>query len=972
MTRYRGYASPTHGLNPYRGTSLKLKPDQLTPAIFALLFVSGACALVYQVVWARLFGEIFGSTLFAVSAVLAAFMSGLAIGSYALGKIADRSNNPLRLYGLYEIGIGVSALAVLIVFNGLTPVYLWLHDIAGHSVTLLSTGRFVLAFCLIIVPTTLMGATLPILTRFATDRIERLGMNVAGLYSINTAGAILGSLLAGFVLIRLVGIHVTIYLAVAVNIAAGGVAYWLARSVEYGDAGGTHPPETSSAAPVISASTARDHRTILWVLAISGFTAFAYEIYWTRALILVVGSSTYAFVTILSSFLTGIALGGWAIRGLLDRLKNPMRVFGWIEIAIGLTAAGTIPLVLEITDVGTLQNFLGNVEGNWDRVLALRFLTAFLVMLLPTLLIGATFPLVARIYATQLKNTGADVGRVYAVNTLGNIAGAIVPAFIVLPLIGIGRGILLMAVLNLAAGTLVFMNQRLLTGMARVAVPALVLALAVLAVLVPTKLQFPTGISPNHEIVFYQEGLAATTQVVVDRDDRQDKSIIVDGSGIGGTGIVDEKQQMLAHLPVLLHKDAASFLSIGLGSGILVGESAKHSQIERLKVVEIAPSVVAGSAYLSEENGDIHNNPKIDIEINDGVNYLLTTDQRYDIIASDAKTRPEYGSNGVFYSKDYYDLARQRLNSGGIFIQWLPLYLPHKDYATVLKTFIESFPHASLWFAPPGNSYLIGSEQPLQVDYAHVKAMLGDASQPLEGLRKYGITSADALLSHYVAGDEIIGTAVANARINSLEHPVIEFYALRDYAMPSVSRRMANLSLILELRRAATAGAPTTALSDSEAAGLAAAREAEELFVTGFKQVMESGPSQYEMIRYNFDEAINKSPKNEDIRYHIMGSMTSLARFALRQNNSKAAEEYAREATLVSNRAGEANCIYGQLLLARQETRLATRKFEACVKLRPQWVTARKALANIYVSSGRLDDAAEQFRALEALQPDEE
>jgi spermidine synthase len=494
----------------------------------------------------------------------------------------------------------------------------------------------------------------------------------------------------------------------------------------------------------------------------------------------------------------------------------------------------------------------------------------------------------------------------------------------------------------------------------------------VLAVVVPTKLQFPTGILDKHEIVFYKEGLVATTQVVVDRDDRQDKSIIVDGSGIGGTGIVDEKQQMLAHLPLLLKKDATSFLSIGLGSGILIGESAKHSQIERLKVVEIAPSVVAGSAYFSEENGDIHNNPKIDIEINDGVNYLLTTDQRYDIIASDAKTRPEYGSNGVFYSKDYYDLARQRLSSEGIFMQWLPLYLPHTDYASVLKTFIESFPHASLWFVSPGNSYLIGSENPLRVDYAYVNEMLGDARQPFEGLRKYGITSADALLSHYVAGDEMIGQAVADAQVNSLEHPVIEFYSLRDYAVPSVRRRMKNLELIVELRDQMTDSEWLTNISRSEADRLAAAREAEALFITGFRQVMESGPGQYEMIRYYFDEAINKSPKNDDIRYHIMSNLTSLARFALRQNNVKDAERYAREATLISNRAAEASCIYGQLLLARQEIRRATRQFETCVELRPKWVTAREALANLYIKSGKREAAAEQLRVLETLDPGQE
>lgn len=948
---------------------MNLKPSQITPAIFGLLFVSGACALVYQVVWARLFAEIFGSTLYAVSAVLAAFMSGLALGSYLLGKLADRSRNPLRLYGLYEIGIGVGALVVLLIFNALTPVYLWLHGAAGDSLTLLSAGRFLVAFGLIIVPTTLMGATLPVLTRFATDRIEQLGLNVAGLYSVNTAGAILGSLLAGFVLIRLVGIHATVYLAVGANIAAGVVAWWLSGRVTAGTAGGGAAPDGASPARFGDPRTAREHRLLLWVLAISGFTAFAYEIYWTRALILIVGSATYAFTTILSAFLTGIALGGWLIREALNRIRHPLLVFGGIEVAIGVTAAGTIPLVLWLTDPGTLQTFVGNLEGNWGRVLAIRFLTAFMVMLVPTILIGATFPLVARIYATRLKDTGADVGRVYAVNTLGNIFGAIIPAFIILPLIGIGRGVLLMAALNVAAGVIVFMHLRLFAGKLRLGAPAVVATLALLAILVPTKLWLPSGATPEHEILFYREGPAATTQVVASRIDPGDKSIIVDGSGIGGTGVVDEKQQMLAHLPILLHEDARSLLSIGLGSGILIGESAKHPGIQRLKVVEIAPSVVAGSDYFREENGDVRNNPKVEIEINDGVNYLLTTDQRYDIITSDAKTKPEYGSNGVFYSREYYDLALRRLTDGGLFVQWIPLYLPAGDYKTVLRTFTASFPRASLWFVTPGNSYLVGSRTPLEVDYARVDAMLRDTGQPLEGLRKYGITGADGLLSHYIAGEDTIGPVVADAQINSLEHPVIEFYALRDYGVPPYRRRLQNLSLILDLKRDAPDVAPAFKLSRADAADLAAARKAEELFILGFKEVMEAGPARYELVRHYFDEAISTSPQNDDIRYHVMSSLTSLARFSVRAINFRDAERFAREATLVYAKPSEANCIYGPLLLDRGELASAKRQLERCVQAQPKLVAARKSLSDLYLQSGDPEAAIEHLRVLEALSP---
>ena len=942
-----------------------LKPSQLTPVIFILLFVSGTCALIYQVVWTRLFTQIFGSTIFAVSSVLAAFMSGLAIGSYFLGKVADNSNNPLRLYGLYEIGIGIGALAVLLIFNRLTPVYLWLYETAGHSVMLLSAGRFILAFCLIIVPTILMGATLPILARFATHRIEKLGLNVAGLYSVNTAGAILGSLLAGFFLIRIFGIHFTIYVAVTANIAIGIIAYWLSGNTAVRAYKGAETQRMNS--EFHDASTRRDHRIILWVLAISGFTAFAYEIYWTRALILVVGSSTYAFVTILSSFLTGIALGGWAARLLLDRLKNPLLVFAWVEIAIGLTATATIPLIFFITDAGIIANVTGSVQANWDLVLAIRFLTSFAVMLLPTILIGATFPLVASIYARQLQNAGADVGRVYAVNTLGNIGGAIIPAFIILPLIGISRGILVMGVLNVAAGALIFMNMRTIPGKLRATAPVLVLALAMLVILAPTTMQLPSSASDKDITLFYKEGVAATTQVIASHNDRQIKHIIVDGSKIGGTGVVDLKQQMLAHLPVLLNKDARSVLSVGLGSGILIGESARHASIERLTVVEIAPSVVEGSDSFSEENGNIKNNPRINIEVNDGVNYLLTSNMSYDIITSDAKTKPEYGSNGVFYSRDYYDLVLKRLSSNGIFVQWIPLYLPHKDYTTVLKTFTESFPHASLWFNPPGNSYLVGSRNPLDVDYSHVNKMLSDVQQPLDGLRKYGITNANELLSHYVAGDEVISQEVANAETNSLEHPVIEFYSLKDYAASEAHRRLENLSLIIDLRDKAIDRSWIKNLSHDESAGLDDARQAEGLFIAGFQKVMESGPDGYAQIRHYFDSALDRSQGNNDIRYHIMSGLTSLTKIAIARNKLQDAEEFAREATRVSDRGVEANCLYGMLLASRGEQNRAAKQLEACVAQKPMMVSARETLAKIYYRSGDLEAAAEQRRILEEL-----
>ena len=286
-----------------------------TALVLSLFFVSGATALVYEVVWSRILMHVFGSTAVALGTVLAAFMAGMAIGSWLIGKAADKSSNCLRLYAFLELGLGLAALGSHILLSHIGPVHLVLHDIFGFSPAVFGVVRFLLAFSLVMAPTVLMGATLPVLARFLMNRRNKVGINLSTLYATNTIGAVSGVLITGFYLIGTFGVHVPVFIAVVANILIGFIA-WLV-SLRIGDTRFADPvltslPDTTqsgsegSVDPLIS-------RVILLGLGISGFTSFAYEIYWTRALILVVGNSTYAFVTILSAFLTGIALGGWSV-----------------------------------------------------------------------------------------------------------------------------------------------------------------------------------------------------------------------------------------------------------------------------------------------------------------------------------------------------------------------------------------------------------------------------------------------------------------------------------------------------------------------------------------------------------------------------------------------------------------------------------------------------------------------------------
>jgi spermidine synthase len=628
-------------------------------AVVLLLFlVSGACGLIYEVAWSRLMTQIFGTTALAVGVVLAAFMSGLAAGSYFLGKRGDRSPNPLRLYAFYEIGIAVTALGSLFVIDRMVPLYLWAYPFFGESEVLLAGIRFAVAFTVILIPTILMGATLPILSRFIMRGLSTVGRQLSSLYAINTFGAVAGGVLAGFYLIGTLGIHPTIYIAVGGNLGIGLLA-WLASRFT-GELRQAAPEPAAGAAAVArpdGAGPGREQvRLLLWAIALSGLTSFAYEVLWTRGLVFLLGNSTYAFTMMLTAFLAGIALGGYLIRFIADRTGGPVTIFAWLEIFIGLTSAAALPLLFSIAYSPAVRGFLARMSEQLGPLMLSRFGASLLVMLIPATLIGATFPLVGKICVTDLRQTGREVGTVYAVNTAGNVLGALLPAFIILPLLGIQKGVVLMGALNVCVGGTVLLSQRKRLPGLRYAAPIGAVGIAVLLMSVPLDYQFPSEFQTDrHRVLFYREGPLATTKVFLDPE-TQVKHMSVDGIVIGGSGIMDYKQQLLAHLPKLLLRRYESELSVGLGSGILVAESLRHDMLKRIVCVEIEPSVVEGADYFEEETYGLLADPRVSVVVDDVANFLRTTPEKYDIVSADEKTAEKYASNG--FSHGSADLHR--------------------------------------------------------------------------------------------------------------------------------------------------------------------------------------------------------------------------------------------------------------------------------------------------------------------------
>jgi spermidine synthase len=769
-------------------------------AVQGLFVVSGAAGLIYEVVWSRLLKEVFGVTAYAVAAVLATYLAGLALGSWLLGSRADREPNPLRFYGFLELGVGATAVVGALLLRFLGP----LHDAAalrfapGSSVLLLI--RVLLASLVVLPPTLLMGATLPAITRVFVGGLGSVGRQLGGLYALNTAGAVGGSLLAGFVLIRGIGVHPTLWLAVAINLAVGLAALSLARRAE-----------PLAAAPGESAGPERAEKGLLLAVGLSGVVTLALEVLWTRVLVLVLGSSTHAFVTMLSAFLVGIALGSAVVRLFANRLGDPRRAFGWVQAGIAVSTLATVPLMNAL--VTRAQQWMFAVEGRWIAVTLGRFGIAFLIMLVPTTLIGMVFPLAGALGVRRLRALGGELGAVYAALTAGNIAGALLAVFVLLPVAGMQRGVVLVSAASVASAAWAFLPALGSRGLWLRSLPAVGAAALWAGILVFWRPQPFVSIEegPADPVRFYQEGLVSTVKVLQRAADGRQMVMLVDGVRIGQSSAgIDNKQQVLAHFPFLLRPGdpPAQVLSIGLGTGILAGEVARHPGVKAVECVELSPSVIEGAKRFSAYSFDVLNDPKVRIIEDDGISFLRRSPSRYDAIISDGKSRLGQAGNALFYASEYYESARRHLAPRGLMIQWMPLEEVAEDLRTIVRTFMAVFPHAYLFLAHD-SAFLVGMEEPLALDLPGLQREL-DAPAAAD-LRRYGWRNATEVASLLVA-DRASAKAWLGQEdtLNSLERPVLEFYSPRELATPAARRLGANAAALAAIREGALRGVRVT------------------------------------------------------------------------------------------------------------------------------------------------------------------
>jgi spermidine synthase len=753
-----------------------------TPLVLILFTLSGVSGLVYELVWIRLLSQLLGGTTFAISAVLAAFMGGLAFGSRFFGPRADSTRRPLRLYAMLEIAIAILGLGVHAAIVFLKPSYVAMaQSLPGGSLSFLRVG---VALLILLPPTFFMGGTLPVLGRYIVRSSERLGRGLGLLYAVNTFGAVLGVFLAGFVLIPSLGLLYCTLLAAALNLAIAMLILLIDRG----------QPELDVAARSAMDSVESDdspveiHPGLLaFLFAASGFAAMGYELYWTRALDHFLGNSTYAFSTMLTTFLLGLSIGGWIGGRIADRVKSPAAWLGRVQILAALTALATVPLIWEVLPLMEESALFSSAALNWNAYLMRRFLLALLIMALPTLLLGMTFPLVNRIGIRGLSRLGWGIGRLYFANTLGSIAGSLFAGFALLPLLGAKGAIIATSLLGAFIGLAAHLSNR---SRGRLEPWIAGLIVMIMAAGSPFMLDFGRNLMsdsqvPADRVLFDLEDPTAETRVYVKESGAMHMS--VDGHHIGGTEpSIMRKEKILAHLPMALVPEAKRTLSVGLGSGVTLGTLSLYDEIDELFCVEIVPGVVEGARLFAAPNFHVLDDPRMNMVVGDGVQFLLTEEGEFDLISSDSKLNPEYSGNAALLSKDYYELCRDRLSDEGVMVQWLATHLPASEVRTVTRSFMVAFPHTGIFWLDPYNIILVGSPSPLAYHMERVENSLKDERIRADMAAMY-LDDPYVMASLFVSGNEDLAKALGEGPVNSWARPILEFSTVREFRLKSRS-----------------------------------------------------------------------------------------------------------------------------------------------------------------------------------------
>ncbi|MBC8288153.1 MAG: fused MFS/spermidine synthase [Nitrospinae bacterium] len=759
-----------------------------SPIVYFLFFISGITALTYEIVWTRMLTLVFGHTVFSVSVVLAAFMAGLGLGSYLFGYAVDRlpetSDSPtggktaLLLYGWIEILIFASGALLSLLFANFSGLYASLHSVIPESIPLQNAIKMLFAFGMMLIPTTFMGATLPIISKYCVTDDSRMGTQVSLLYALNTLGAAVGCLLTGFFMMGTFGVLQTVLLAAGANLLIGISALSIYLEIAPGADWKFRLPPLRM--PRIDLNA--DQKFWMGISFVCGFTALAYEVLWTRLLVFSIASTVYSFSMMLTVFLLGIFLGSLLLIPLASRIHN-------IRTALLVLQASTGLYVL-----GSLYGIESILSAPWNGYNLTHPAEAFLryfkdsagLMLVPTLLLGMCFPLLIKVVSGGHQNVGKATGQIYSANTLGAIFGSLSAGFLLLPNLGSQVSLTLVATLNLLTTVLLFRTGNYMSQAVRKGLTVVFVALILfINMAIPADLLNPffmrdsAGKRNLKKLLYFEEGISDTVAVFKDDYgilDPTAKRLITNGISMSASNLIATRyMKLFAHVPILLVDQPDDVLVVCFGTGQTTGAAGMHPRVKTVDSLELSTSVINAGNMFADQNHQALHNPKINYVIQDGRNHLLTTHKRYDVITSEPPP-PRTAFTVNLYTREYYELQKNRLKPGGIAAQWIPLHSQGEAEVDMhFRTFRSVFPYTMGWMSVANEILIIGSDQPIRIDFEKLKSRL-EEPEIKKALADIEIPNIFSFLSNIWLLDEQVQALGKGHPLITDNHPAIEFY----------------------------------------------------------------------------------------------------------------------------------------------------------------------------------------------------
>lgn len=779
-----------------------IRADGTFIGLLPLLALSGCAALIYEIIWQQLLQLVIGSSAISLGLLLSAYMGGLCLGSIFLARAVSPSQHPLRIYAWIELGIGAFGLLELWGIPIIGRLYLF-----GSSQGVIGIiERGIVAGICLLPPTALMGATFPAVARWL--EMTPKGISSMGfLYCSNIAGAVFGALFAGFYLLRVFDMATATYVAVALNLAVAGAAFVISSRTAYS---GAHCVETGAKSPA-------QHGTLLVYIAISlsGLTALGAQVVWTRLLSLLLGGTVYTFSIILAVFLVGLWAGTGIGSFLTRRTARPRLLLAACQLLLALSVAWTAYAVAYSLPGWPVDPWLS--LSPWFNF-QLDLVRCVWAIFPATVLWGASFPLALSSIAVPGQDPGRLSGSLYAANTAGSVAGALLFSLILIPVIGTRACQQILIAVSVVTGMIAlcpptrearFSGRAMFVGVAA----ALVCLGGILVADVdevpwelvaygrrfaPTVRAFDLYPQESAKVLYRGEGVSSSV-VIIERSGI--RTFYVSGKVEASTALLDLRlERMMGHVPALLNENPKSVLIVGFGAGITAGSFVPYPDVKSIVICELEPFIPpASTKFFGAENNTVFRDPRTRVVYDDARHYIFTTHEKFDVITTDP-IHPWVKGMSTLYSRQYYELVKSHLNPGGVVAQWLPIYDSDLDTVkTELATFLSVFPEGTVWSNFISNTgydlVLIGRPDggPIDVDKLQQRLDRTEYAGVMASLKEVRINSAAELLATYAGRAPDLRPWLMRARINGDLDMRLQYLAgmgLNSMAFPKIYKAM--------------------------------------------------------------------------------------------------------------------------------------------------------------------------------------